>query len=271
MTPKFAPKKMKFNLRHLPMVVVAMLAATPAFSFDLTKAIDPATILTDHPYRILDLAPGASYEEIAATATARGIPLYPQEGVMTVTSGGTKLGLNVRYGYQTQGYDNPYTYQDMVKYEFMQGSLPTDATGNVAVSVSRSLGIPLPEAPSLEALRKQVIDQFGEPTLIDKDLGFDRAIWVHGVDGKKIAAGEIAAMPENCGGPAQFQIIDPATVEIGCSVVYEVAFQQQRSHTLIRFTLVDYLLRDTDRIEAAKQINAAIAGTGADAPAKLDL
>ncbi|WP_323033233.1 hypothetical protein [Paracoccus sp. (in: a-proteobacteria)] len=140
--------------------------------------------------------PGASYEEIATAATARGIPLYPQEGATTVTSGGTKLGLNVKYGFQTHGYDNPYTYQDKVKYEFMQGSLSTEATCNVAVSVSRSLGIPLPEAPSLDALRKQVIDEFGEPTLIDKDLGFDRAICIHGVDGKKIAAGEITAMPE---------------------------------------------------------------------------
>ncbi len=271
MTPEFAPKKMTANLRRLPLVAVAILVATPALSFDLTLAVDPATIITDHPYRILDLAPGASYEEIATAATARGIPLYPQEGVMTVTSGGTKLGLNVKYGYQTRGYDNPYTYQDKVKYEFMQGSLSTAATGNVAVSVSRSLGITLPEAPSLEALRKQVIDEFGEPTLIDKDLGFDRAIWIHGIDGVKIAAGEITAMPENCGGPAQFQIIDPAAVETGCSVVYEVAFQQKAAHTLIRFTLVDYVLRDTDRIEAAKQINAAIAGTGADAPSKLDL
>ena len=271
MTPEFAPKKMTANLRRLPLVAVAILVATPALSFDLTLAVDPATITTDHPYRILDLAPGASYEEIATAATARGIPLYPQEGVMTVTSGGTKLGLNVKYGFQTHGYDNPYTYQDKVKYEFMQGSLSTEATGNVAVSVSRSLGIPLPEAPSLEALRKQVIDEFGEPTLIDKDLGFDRAIWIHGVDGKKIAAAEITAMPENCGGPAQFQIIDPAAIITGCSVVYEVAFQQKAAHTLIRFTLVDYLLRDTDRIEAAKQINAAIAGTDADAPSKLDL
>lgn len=271
MTPRFPLTNMKFNLRRLPLVVAAILAASPAFSFDLTLAVDPATIIIDHPYRILDLAPGASYEEIATAATARGIPLYPQEGVMTVTSGGTKLGLNVKYGFQTHGYDNPYTYQDKVRYEFMQGSLSTEATGNVAVSVSRSLGIPLPEAPSLEALRKQVIDEFGEPTLIDKDLGFDRAIWIHGVDGKKIASGEITAMPENCGGPAQFQIIDPATVVTGCSVVYEVAFKQQISHTLIRFTIVDYVLRDTDRIEAAKQINAAIAGTGADAPSKLDL
>lgn len=271
MTPEFAPTKMISNLRRLPLITVAILAATPALSFDLTLAVDPATITIDHPYRILDLAPGASYDEIATAATARGIPLYLQEGVMTVTSDGTKLGLNVKYGYQTHGYDNPYLYQNEAKYEFMQGSLTTDATGNVAVSVSRSLGIPLPEAPSLEALRKQVIDEFGEPTLIDKDLGFDRAIWIHGVDGTKIAAGEITAMPENCGGPAQFQIIDPTTVVTGCSVIYEVAFQQKAAHTLIRFTLVDYLLRDTDRIEAAKQINAAIAGTDADAPSKLDL
>lgn len=271
MTSEFVSKKIISNLRRLPLVAVAILVATPALSFDLTLAVDPATITIDHPYRILDLAPGASYEEIATAATARGIPLYPQEGVMTVTSGGTKLGLNVKYGYQTQGYDNPYLYQNEAKYEFMQGSLTTDATGNIAVSVSRSLGIPLPEAPSLEALRKQVIDEFGEPTLIDKDLGFDRAIWIHGVDGTKIAAGEITAMPENCGGPAQFQIIDPTTVVTGCSVIYEVAFQQKAAHTLIRFTLVDYLLRDTDRIEAAKQINAAIAGTDADAPSKLDL
>jgi len=265
------PVNTKFNMHRLVLPIIATLAATPAFAFDLTLAVDPAEIITDHPYRIVGVAPGASYEEIAAAANERSIPLYAQSGVMTVTGGGTSLGLNVTYGFQTTGYDNPYLYLNEVSYEFMQGFLSTDATGNVAVSVSRSLGIPLPEAPSLEALRKQVIDEYGEPTLIDTELGFDRALWIHDVSGDKIAAGEIDAMPENCGGPAQFQIIDPQTIETGCSVVYEVAFQQRQSHTLIRFTIVDYLLRDTDRIEAAKQINAEIAGTGDDDASKLEL
>lgn len=271
MTDRFPIKKMKSYLRHLPVAVVVMLAATPALSLDLTLAVDPATIITDHPYRILDLAPGATYDEIAAAATARDIPLYAQEGVMTVTNGGQRIGLNVRYGFQTQGYDNPNLYQNEDKYEFMQGFLSTDTTGNVAVSVSRSLGIPLPEAPSLEALRKQLIDQYGEPTFLEEQYGVNRTFWIHDADGTKIAPGVIDAMPANCGGPAQFQIIDPAKVETGCSVVYEVDLVPMRAHMLIRFTIVDYRLRDADRIEAAKQINAAIAGTGNVAPSKLDL
>lgn len=65
--------------------------------------------------------------------------------------------------------------------------------------------------------------------------------------------------------------MDPETIETGCSVVYEVAFRQQQAHTVIRFTISDYVLRDTDRAEAAKQINAAIAGTGDDEASDLDL
>ena len=271
MTSCFAYHKMSFTHFRLPLTVLALIVATPAMALDLDLAIAPSEIVTDHPYRILGLAPGATYEEIEAVASERGIPLYAQEGVMTVTSGGTRIGLNVTYGFQTHGYDNPFLYQNEVEYEFMQGVLSTNATGNVAISVSRSLGIPLPEAPSLEALRKQVIDEFGEPTLIDRELSFDRAIWVHDIDGVQIAPGAIDAVPENCGGQAQFIIVDPATVETGCSVTYEVAFRQMASHTVIKFTIVDYLLRDTDRIEAAEQINAAIAGTGDDAPSDLDL
>ncbi|MCL3882673.1 hypothetical protein [Marivita sp. GX14005] len=270
MNRRSAPIPMSTFYR-VALMACAVLAASPALSFDLTPVVDPADIVTDHPYRILDLAPGASYDELEAAASARGIPLYPQEGIMTVTMNGTQIGLNVTYGYQTHGYDNPYLYQNETKFEFMQGFLSTNATGNVAVSVSRSMGIPLPEAPSLDALRKQVIQEFGEPTFMDKDLGFDRAIWIHSVDGEKIAAGETTAMPENCGGPAQFQIVDPETVVTGCSVVYEVAFKQMGTHTLIRFTITDYALRDRDRIEAAKQITDAITGTGDDAPSKLDL
>ncbi|WP_322890627.1 MULTISPECIES: hypothetical protein [unclassified Yoonia] len=271
MTSRFAFQKMPFKQVRLPLAVLVAVVSTPAMSLDLELAIAPAGIVTDHPYRILGLAPGATYEEIEAVTSERGIPLYAQEGVMTVTSGGTRIGLNVTYGFQTHGYDNPFLYQNETEYEFMQGVLSTNATGNVAISISRSLGIPLPEAPSLDALRKQVIDQFGEPTLIDRELSFDRAIWVHDLDGVQIAPGSIDTIPENCGGQAQFIIVDPATVKTGCSVTYEVAFRQMASHTLIKFTIVDYLLRDTDRIEAVKQINAAIAGTGDDAPSDLDL
>ena len=128
----------------------------------------------------------------------------------------------------------------------MQGFLSTDATGNIPVSVSRSLAISLSEAPSLDAVRKQVIDEFGEPTLIDRELSFDRAIWIHDVDGSKIPSGAIDAMPANCGGPAQFQIVDPESVVTGCSVTYEVALRQMPSHTLIKFTIIDYGLRDID-------------------------
>lgn len=271
MNLKNSPLKAKFRMRSLWLPVISALAATPAFAFDLALSVDPAAITTEHPYKILGVAPGASYEEIEAAASERSIPLYAQSGVMTVTSAGRSIGLNVTFGFQTSGYDNPYLYQNEVDYEFMQGFLSTDATGNVAVSISRTLGIPLPDAPSLEALRKQVIDEFGEPTLIDKELGFDRAFWIHDVDGVKIAAGEIDTIPENCGGPAQFQIIDPQTMETGCSVFYEVAFQQKQSHTLIRFTIVDYVLRDRDRVEAAQQINAEIAGAADDEASKLDL
>jgi hypothetical protein len=271
MTSGYAFQKMSFRNLCLPLTVLAVVAAAPAMALDLDLAIAPAAIVSDHPYRILGLAPGATYAEIETLAAERGIALYAQEGVMTVTSGGTRIGLNVTYGFQTHGYDNPFLYQNETEYEFMQGVLSTNATGNVAISISRSLGIPLPEAPSLQALRKQVIDQFGEPTLIDRALSFDRAIWVHDLDGVQIAPGSIDAMPENCGGQAQFIIVDPATVETGCSVTYEVAFRQFRSHTLIKFTIVDYLLRDTDRIEAVKQINAAMAGTGDGAASNLDL
>lgn len=100
------------------------------------------------------------------------------------------------------------------------------------------LGIRLPEAPSLEVVRKQVIDLFGEPTFIDTELGFDRAIWVHDVDGTKIAAGKIDAM---------------------------------QSHTLIRVTIIDYELRHKDRIAAARQINAEIEGLDDAEASALDL
>lgn len=262
---------MHIKLSVLPLALLSALVTTPALSFDLDLAVDPAGVVTEHPYQILGLAPGATFEAIAALADERGIPIYAQEGVMTVTSGATRLGLNVTYGFQTHGYDNPYLYQNETDYDFLQGALSTDATGNVAVSVSRSLGIPLPEAPGLEAVRKQVIDQFGEPSFTDTDLGFDRAVWVHDADGARIAPGVIDALPDNCGGQPQFQIVDPLTVQTGCTVIYEVAFRQMPSHTLIRFTIVDYGLRDTDRIEAAEQINAAIAGMNDAAASDLDL
>ncbi|MBW4974067.1 hypothetical protein KZZ08_10580 [Roseovarius mucosus] len=271
MTAVISPSKRTCKSRLLPLAVLSAMVATPALAFNLKLTIDPQEVRVDHPYQIIGLAPGASYAEIAAAASERGIPLYEQRGVMTINHPDAKIGLDVAYGFQTTGYDNPYLYQNETEYEFMQGFLSTDATGNVAVSVSRNLGIPLPKAPSLEAVRKQVIDQFGEPTLVDKDLGFHRAIWIHDVDGAKIAPGTIDAMPENCGGHAQFTLVAPATVETGCSVTYEVAFKQMQSHTLIRFTIVDYLLRDADRVEAARQINAEIAGIGDDEASDLDL
>ena len=112
MTAQFATLTIAIKRHALPLALLSAMAATPALAFVLTSVVNPADVLTDHPYRILGLAPGASYEEIAAAASERSIPLYPQEGVMTVTSGGTKIGLNVTYGFQTHGYDNPYLYQN---------------------------------------------------------------------------------------------------------------------------------------------------------------
>lgn len=252
-------------MRFSTLLALTLATATPAAALEIVSVTDPAEVAVASDYKILGVQPGDTFEEIKAAANENGIGIAAQKGTLKVTLGDRQVAVDLTFGFNTPGYENQITYRYEDNWNIMSGSLTSDATGNVATAIYRSVAYPLASAPAWESVLKQLTETYGEPTLMEGT----KASWITDKAGETMAPGTLTALPESCGPGTQFTYAGPDYVEAECGVIYSVAYVVDSYNTQLNFGLIDFALRDADRIAASAQIDAPLP-TGDDvAPTEL--
>lgn len=157
-------------------IIVSALAiiasAATAHAFDAVQDVDPATAKADHPFKILGMAPGMTFEEIKAGAAEHDIGLYLKTGTYGIRSGAKSVSYETELKFDTTLYDNYYMYKNLPEYDRMNGNMSSPASGSVATSISRSFRIPMAEAPSWESVMTKLVNSYGEPSYTENEESY---------------------------------------------------------------------------------------------------
>ena len=250
---------------------VALALATPAAAFEFERVVTPCEAMVEYPYAVLGLQPGATFEEIEAVASRKGISIRERPGTVLADNTRSRIAIDVTLGFGPR--------EDVVAVRRLEpgrdemfGRLGTGAIGNVATTIGRVLSLDVVEAPGRGAVLKQMVASYGAPSLIEARASRMTAVWVNDTDGKHIShetlgtsitpgswsfPTDLLKMPRGCLGIG-FDYVSPAQVNTRCSAVFTLIHERTSDAVLIYTILTDVMLRDCDRIEASRQINAEL-------------
>ncbi|MBR2655641.1 MAG: hypothetical protein IKD58_03970 [Loktanella sp.] len=228
------------------------------------KAVNPAEHTSNHPYDILGLKPGGTYEELGAVASERGIPVVEQEGTYSLSIGGAQFAMDFAYAFNTAGLENIYSYRNRPEWEGISGSLASPAAGSVITRINRTLGIPLNQNVTSDSVLAQLTEKYGPPGYVE-DYG-SAYIWAHDGDGNLVTEAGTCTFPERI---FAYMSLEQMESENFCSVVFTFSTMTHSAAREFRFSITDIDLYMADVKAASEQIDAFFETPTS--PSKLDL
>ncbi len=228
---------------------------TAAHAFEVVQDVDPAVSSINHPFKILDVAPGMPFEDIKEAARNHEIGLSLEAGTYGIRGGTKSVSYDTEISFKTPLFESPAMYRNLPEYDWMKGRMSSPASGSVATYIERGFRIPMDAAPSWDSLIAQLVQSYGEPSF-EKPHG-NGTYWILDADGTRVD-GDPSMSEGGCQIPPHAFSYQPADYfnQNFCSIVYMVSGTYNHMGLTARFYIQDVALQMADMKAMSAQMDA---------------